>query len=72
MHGAPWRYDTFVQLIFAGPGVGARTVHRRVHPSDVAPTLSAFLGVKPPAAARGKPLVEVLERAPEKAETPSK
>jgi len=62
MHGSPWRYDTFVPLMFAGPGIRARKTHRRVHPSDVAPTLAAVMGVKPPALARGTPLVEVLER----------
>ncbi|MEM8884718.1 MAG: alkaline phosphatase family protein [Planctomycetota bacterium] len=59
MHGSPWRYDTFVPLIFVVPGVEARTVHRRVHPSDLAPTLSALLGTKQPAMARGTALVEV-------------
>jgi hypothetical protein len=29
---------------------------------DVAPTLSAFLGIKPPSGSDGEPLVEVLAR----------
>ena len=60
MHGSPWRYDTQVPILFAGPGVPAQRVHRRVHPVDVAPTLAAWLGVKLPSAAVGKPLGEVL------------
>jgi len=60
MHGAPWRYDTYVPILFAGPGIDARTIHRPVHPVDVAPTLSAYLGVKPPSSAVGAPLTEVL------------
>jgi len=60
MHGSPWRYDTYVPILFAGPGIDARTIHRRVHPVDVAPTLSAYLGVKPPSSAVGAPLEEVL------------
>jgi arylsulfatase A-like enzyme len=62
MHGSPWRYDTYVPILFAGPGIIPRTTHRLVHPVDIAPTLAAFLGLKPPAGARGVPLVEVLDR----------
>jgi predicted AlkP superfamily pyrophosphatase or phosphodiesterase len=60
MHGAPWRYDSYVPILFAGPGIARRTVHRLVHPVDVAPTLSAYLGLKPPSSAVGTPLEEVL------------
>ena len=60
MHGSPWRYDTHVPIIFAGPGIDAQTVHRLVHPVDVAPTIAAFMGMSPPAAAQGKALQEVL------------
>lgn len=63
MHGSPWKYDTYVPLIFAGPDIPARTIYRRVHPVDVAPTLSAFLGVKPPSSAVGNPLPEILKEA---------
>jgi hypothetical protein len=60
MHGSPWRYDTFVPIIFAGAGVRAQKVARPVQPADVAPTLSALLGIKPPSGAVGSPLVEVV------------
>jgi hypothetical protein len=60
MHGSPWRYDTHVPIIFAGPGITSRTVHRLVHPVDVAPTTAALLGMSPPSSAQGTPLVEVL------------
>ncbi len=60
-HGSPWRYDTFVPVWFAGWGVPAGVqVNRRVHTTDVAPTLSRMLGIKMPSAAAGVPLVEVL------------
>ena len=61
MHGSPWGYDTHVPIIFAGPGIDAQTVHRSVHPIDVAPTIAAFLGMSSPAAAQGVPLKEVLQ-----------
>jgi predicted AlkP superfamily pyrophosphatase or phosphodiesterase len=60
MHGSPWRYDTHVPIIFAGPGIDAHTVSRLVHPVDVAPTIAAFLGMTPPGAAQGQPLKEML------------
>jgi predicted AlkP superfamily pyrophosphatase or phosphodiesterase len=59
-HGSPWRYDTYVPLVFAGPGVPAQRVARRVYTVDVAPTLAALLGIGPPSAADGVPLVEVF------------
>ena len=61
MHGSPWRYDTHVPIIFAGPGIDAQTLHRLVHPVDVAPTIAALLGMTPPGSAQGLLLKEVLE-----------
>ncbi len=59
-HGSPWRYDTFVPVIFAGAGLKGMKVSRLVTPYDVAPTLATYLGVKPPSGAVGSPLLEVL------------
>ncbi|MGB5640766.1 MAG: hypothetical protein WBM63_16765, partial [Sedimenticolaceae bacterium] len=59
-HGSPWRYDTFVPVIFAGAGLKPQAVSRLVTPYDIAPTLAAYLGVKPPSAAIGMPLSEVM------------
>jgi predicted AlkP superfamily pyrophosphatase or phosphodiesterase len=61
MHGSPWQYDTYVPIIFSGPGIVASTVYRRTHPVDVAPTLAAYLGVKTPSSSVGTPLKEVLQ-----------
>jgi predicted AlkP superfamily pyrophosphatase or phosphodiesterase len=61
MHGSPWRYDTHVPIIFAGPGIDAQTVHRLAHPVDVAPTIAAFLGMTSPGSSQGSPLREVLK-----------
>lgn len=59
-HGSPWRYDTFVPVIFAGAGLQPQSVSRAITPYDIAPTLAGYLGVKPPSAAIGNPLPEVL------------
>jgi hypothetical protein len=61
-HGSPWRYDTFVPIIFAGAGVPAQRISRRVNTIDVAPTLAAAVGTKPPSGATGVVLVEALSR----------
>ena len=60
-HGAPWRYDSYVPLVFAGPDIAAQTVNRRVHSVDIALTLSKLLGTKPPSGASGQVLLEVLD-----------
>ena len=60
-HGTPWAADRHVPLIFVRPGVEAREINRRVAPRDVAPTLSAVMGILPPSASVGRPLVEVLD-----------
>ncbi|HTQ98906.1 MAG TPA: alkaline phosphatase family protein, partial [Candidatus Acidoferrum sp.] len=47
-HGTPYSYDTFVPVIVLAPGVKAMTVREPVAPGQIAPTLSALLGTKPP------------------------
>ena len=59
-HGSPWRYDTYVPVMFAGAGLEPQKISREITPYDIAPTLSALLGIKPPSAAIGVPLPEVL------------
>ena len=61
MHGSPWAYDTHVPIIFSGPGIKPSKISRLVHPIDVAPTLSAYLGMSPPAAAQGSILPEIAQ-----------
>ncbi len=61
VHGSPWSYDTFVPIFVVGAGIGPRKVHRRVAPNDIAPTLSAIVGAKPPSGSVGELLIEVFE-----------
>jgi len=61
-HGSPWNYDTYVPIVFAGAGLTAQIVDRAVQTIDVAVTLSAYMGIKPPSGAAGTSLVEVLEK----------
>jgi hypothetical protein len=60
-HGSPWRYDSYVPVVFAGGNLSGRRVYREIQTVDVAPTLAALVGVKPPSGARGAPLREVLD-----------
>jgi len=59
-HGTPWRYDTFVPLVIAGPGVSHAVVSRRVEAIDVAPTIAALVGVESPSRSSGHVLAEAL------------
>ncbi len=61
-HGSPWRYDTFVPIIFVRHGVVNKVIFREVHTIDVAPTLAAIMGIKMPSGASGEPLTEALGR----------
>ncbi|WP_296714761.1 hypothetical protein [Thiolapillus sp.] len=59
-HGSPWRYDTFVPVMFAGNGLSAKQISRAVTPYDIAVTLAAYLGVKAPSGSIGNQLPEVM------------
>jgi predicted AlkP superfamily pyrophosphatase or phosphodiesterase len=61
-HGSPWRYDSYVPIIFAGMGIPAQRINRLVHTVDIAPTLSLMVGAKPPTGSFGAPLDEVIRQ----------
>ena len=62
IHGSPWAYDTFVPIFFAGHSVPAQIIRRRVAPTDIAVTVTTYLGVKPPSGSVGNPLWEIWKR----------
>jgi arylsulfatase A-like enzyme len=59
-HGSPWTYDTHVPLLLFGSGVVAGTYTGRVGIADLAPTLSALLGISAPSGAQGRVLREAV------------
>ena len=61
INGSPWAYDTYVPILFAGPGISSGTVSRRVGPYDIAPSLAAYLGIKPPSGSVGDVLPEIAK-----------
>jgi predicted AlkP superfamily pyrophosphatase or phosphodiesterase len=59
-HGSSWSYDRHVPIAFYGAAIRPGTFHRSVSVADIAPTLSAILGILPPPAAEGRVLTEAL------------
>ncbi len=58
-HGSPYPYDTFVPVLFAGPGIAAQRLDRAVGPESIAATLAALIGIPAPTGATGPVLKEV-------------
>jgi predicted AlkP superfamily pyrophosphatase or phosphodiesterase len=62
MHGSGFTYDTHAPLIFFGNGVQHGSTTERSEIVDIAPTVSALLGISLPNAATGKPLYMMLDQ----------
>jgi predicted AlkP superfamily pyrophosphatase or phosphodiesterase len=63
-HGSPWRYDTFVPVVFAGGNLKGQRIYRSIETVDIAPTLSAIVGAKPPSGSRSGPLPAIVGAKP--------
>jgi hypothetical protein len=60
-HSTPFSYDTHVPVIFMGSGVKAGRYFEKVTVNDIAPTLSAILGITEPSGAMGRILREMWQ-----------
>ena len=60
-HGSGLNYDTHVPLLFFGKGINAGETIKKTEITDIAPTISALLGISFPNFAIGQPLEFVLE-----------
>ncbi|MGY0393138.1 alkaline phosphatase PafA [Bizionia sp. KMM 8389] len=61
-HGSGYNYDTHVPLLFYGKGIThGSTLEKTVIP-DIAPTMSALLGINFPSGATGNPLNYVIKK----------
>jgi predicted AlkP superfamily pyrophosphatase or phosphodiesterase len=60
-HGSPFVYDTHVPLLFYGQGIPKGSTVERTEIPDIAPTISALLGIAFPNGTTGQPIEEVLE-----------
>ena len=61
-HGTGLNYDTHAPLIFYGNGIKQGSSLERTEIVDIAPTISALLGIPFPNGATGRPLEMVLEK----------
>lgn len=61
-HGSGFSYDTHVPLIFFGKGIKKGSTFEYSSIPDIAPTISAMLGISFPNAATGKPLKILLDK----------
>ncbi len=61
-HGSGYSYDTHAPMIFFGSGIPQGSSLERAEIIDIAPTISALLGISNPNAATGKPLHVMLEK----------
>jgi len=60
-HGSGFTYDTHVPLIFFGNGIKKGYTYQKSEITDIAPTLSALLGIARPNGATGRVLTELFE-----------
>ncbi|MFD0798189.1 alkaline phosphatase PafA [Maribacter chungangensis] len=60
-HGSPQIYDTHAPLLFFGKGIKKGSTVERTEIPDIAPTISALLGISFPSGSTGTPISEVLE-----------
>ena len=60
-HGSGLNYDTHVPLLFFGKGIKQGSTFKRTRIVDIAPTMSALLGISFPNGNTGMPLGFVLE-----------
>jgi predicted AlkP superfamily pyrophosphatase or phosphodiesterase len=68
-HGQMNAEDLNVPIVFMGPGIAPRRVSRAVRTVDIAPTLAAYLGLRPTEPLDGVVLREVAHVAPAGATT---
>ncbi|TDT38729.1 putative AlkP superfamily pyrophosphatase or phosphodiesterase [Maribacter spongiicola] len=60
-HGSPQIYDTHAPLLFYGMGIKPGSTFNRTEIPDIAPTISALLGISFPNGTTGKPITEVFK-----------
>ncbi len=60
-HGSGLNYDTHVPLLFFGKGISKGSTYKKTEITDIAPTISALLGISFPNFATGQPLEFILK-----------
>lgn len=62
-HGSGYNYDTHVPLLFYGNGIQPGKTFKRTSITDVAPTISALLGIAFPSGATGTVIEDVIYKS---------
>lgn len=60
-HGSGFNYDTHIPLLFYGKGINKGSTYQKTKIVDIAPTISALLGISFPNGNTGNPIEEVLK-----------
>lgn len=60
-HGSGLNYDTHVPLLFFGKGITKGHTYKKTEITDIAPTISALLGISFPNFTIGQPLYYIIE-----------
>jgi predicted AlkP superfamily pyrophosphatase or phosphodiesterase len=60
-HGTTYAYDTHVPFLLYGWGIKPGQTFRRTHIHDIAPTITALLGILEPSGCIGDPLEEAIK-----------
>lgn len=60
-HGEPYEYDAHVPMLIVGEGIRQGNYATEASPIDIAPTVSALLGIEFPAVREGRVLIEALK-----------
>ena len=61
-HGSAYTYDTHVPFMMFGSGVQKGSTYERTNITDIAPTITALLGVSNPSGTIGNPIGKALRR----------
>ena len=61
-HGSAYTYDTHVPFMMFGSGVQKGSTYDRTNITDIAPTITALLGVSNPSGTIGNPIGKALKR----------
>lgn len=60
--GSQYIYDTHVPIVFFGGAVAPDNIAREVSLTDIAPTIAHLVGVTPPNASTGVPIIEIYKK----------
>jgi predicted AlkP superfamily pyrophosphatase or phosphodiesterase len=60
-HGSGFNYDTHIPLLFYGKGINKGSTYQKTKIVDIAPTISALLGISFPNGNTGNPIEAVLK-----------